>query len=108
LPPVVSRRDKVTEVARILLSNRTYRFSNSGARGSIIDPNLPTLEFAAIAARARQRGHRLKILDLSRHLYDRDLRRSEILEAKPDALNKSEYASYPIRVVAEEKWILPP
>jgi anaerobic magnesium-protoporphyrin IX monomethyl ester cyclase len=71
-------------VTDVLLINPSYEPSYGGARGGIVNPIHPTLGLATIAATARQRGHRVQILDLSWRPYDIELVRSKILEAKPD------------------------
>ena len=73
-------------MANILLINPSYAPSYGGSRGGIINPIHPTLGLATIAATAKERGHRVRILDLSWRQYDVSLIRSTILEAKPDII----------------------
>jgi anaerobic magnesium-protoporphyrin IX monomethyl ester cyclase len=73
-------------VANVLLINPSYQPSYGGTRGGIINPIHPTLGLATIAASARDRGHRVDILDLSWRPYDIDLIRKTVLEKKPDVV----------------------
>jgi anaerobic magnesium-protoporphyrin IX monomethyl ester cyclase len=71
-------------MANVLLINPSYVPSYGGARGGIINPIHPTLGLATIAATARERGHKVQILDLSWRPYDVQMIRDSILKAAPD------------------------
>lgn len=71
-------------MANILLINPSYNPSYGGAKASIVNPIHPTLGLATIAAVAKQRGHQIKILDLSWRPYNFEIIRSEIRKQKPD------------------------
>ena len=73
-------------MARVLLINPSYAPSYSGAKASIANPVFPTLGLATIAATAMQRGHTVKILDLSYTPYDFKNVQSFILDFKPDVV----------------------
>lgn len=71
-------------MANILLINPSYEPSYGGTKVGIINPIHPTLGLATIAAVARERGHKVEILDLSWRPYDYELVRSKVLESKSD------------------------
>lgn len=71
-------------MAKALLINPSYTPSYGGAKASIVNPIHPTLGLATIAAVARDRGHSVKILDMSWRAYDYEMVRSAIREFKPD------------------------
>lgn len=71
-------------MARILLINPSYRSSYGSAKASIVNPILPTLGLATIAATAMKRGHVVNIFDMSWRPYDFEEIRSQILKFKPD------------------------
>jgi anaerobic magnesium-protoporphyrin IX monomethyl ester cyclase len=71
-------------VSKILLINPSYMGSYGGNKMSVVNPIFPTLSLATIGATARQRGHEVKILDLSMKPYDHQEVRSEIQKVKPD------------------------
>lgn len=52
-------------MAKVLLINPSYVASYSGTKGSIANPVFPTLGLSTIAGSAIQRGHDVRILDLS-------------------------------------------
>ena len=57
-------------MAKVLLINPSYSPSYGGSKASIVEPIIPTLGLATIAATALQRGHKVEILDLSWRPYD--------------------------------------
>ena len=59
-------------MANVLLINPSYQGSYGGTKASIVNPIMPTLGLATIAAVAQQRGHRVEILDMSWREYDHD------------------------------------
>lgn len=71
-------------MADVLLINPSYWGSYGSAKASVTNPIFPTLGLATIAAVALQKGHRVRILDLSYRPYDWRLVRSEIQAQKPD------------------------
>jgi len=73
-------------MATVLLINPSYDPTYGGTKGGITNPVFPTLGLATIAAVARQRGHRIHILDLSWRPYDHALVRDKIFELKPDVV----------------------
>jgi len=73
-------------MANILLINPSYRASYSGAKASIVTPIFPTLGLATIGATARERGHNVRILDLSWRNYDVDLIRDTVRDYAPDVV----------------------
>lgn len=77
-------RDIKDTMAKVLLINPSYVPSYGGARGGIINPIHPTLGLATIAATAKQRGHKVEILDLSWRPYDVAMIREKIIAAGPD------------------------
>jgi|TARA_B100000315_G_scaffold68959_1_gene62843 hypothetical protein len=82
---------KITEdykiiMSNVLLINPSYEPSYGGAKASIVNPIMPTLGLATIAATALQRGHRVEILDLSWQQYDFRRVRNHILKSKPDII----------------------
>lgn len=73
-------------MANVLLINPSYNPSYGGAKASIVNPIHPTLGLATIAAVARDRGHKVKIQDLSWRPYDFEAIRACIWEFKPDVI----------------------
>ncbi|MFQ5450324.1 MAG: B12-binding domain-containing radical SAM protein [Nitrospinaceae bacterium] len=73
----------------VLLINPSYQSSYGGTKASIVNPFFPTLGLATIAAVARQRGHKVHILDLCWRPYDFELIRSKVLQVKPDVVGIS-------------------
>jgi anaerobic magnesium-protoporphyrin IX monomethyl ester cyclase len=73
-------------VSKVLLINPSYRSSYGGAKASIVNPVMPTLGLATIAATARQSGHRVEILDMSWREYDPALVRDHVLRLHPDVV----------------------
>ncbi len=73
-------------MSRILLINPSYFGSYASSQGRLINPIMPTLGLATIAAEAVRRGHRVTILDLSHRRYDWRSIRQEILGLKPDVV----------------------
>lgn len=71
-------------MASVLLINPSYDPTYGGTKGGVTNPVFPTLGLATISAMARQRGHKINILDLSWRPYDHELVRSKIMEHKPD------------------------
>ena len=73
-------------MSNVLLINPSYEPSYGGAKASIVNPIMPTLGLATIAATALQRGHKVEILDLSWQQYDFRRVRNHILKSKPDII----------------------
>lgn len=73
-------------MATVLLINPSYDPTYGGTKGGITNPVFPTLGLATIAAVARERGHRIHILDMSWRPYDYPLVRDTILRIKPDVV----------------------
>jgi len=71
-------------MAKVLLINPSYRPSYGGAKASIVNPVMPTLGLATIAAMARDRGHKVEIYDLSFQPYDFMRVRDRIKTTSPD------------------------
>jgi radical SAM superfamily enzyme YgiQ (UPF0313 family) len=71
-------------MAEVLLINPSYSPSYGGSKASIVEPIIPTLGLATIAATALQRGHKVEILDLSWRPYDFRMVQEHILKNKPD------------------------
>lgn len=71
-------------MARVLLINPSYEPSYGGTKVGIINPVHPTLGLATIAAMAKQRGHKVEMLDLCFRPYDYEFVRSKVMEFKPD------------------------
>ena len=71
-------------MTKILLINPSYSPSYGNAKGAIVNPIFPTLGLATIAAVARERGHDVKILDLSWRSYDYEFVREQVNACKPD------------------------
>lgn len=71
-------------MANVLLINPSYQPSYAGARAGIVNPVHPTLGLATIAAVARERGHNIKILDMSWRSYDWPLIKQTIEEQQTD------------------------
>ncbi len=71
-------------MARVLLINPSYLPCYGGTKTSVTSPYFPALGLATIAATARERGHQIKILDLSYRPYDHALIRQSILDMDAD------------------------
>ena len=73
-------------MANVLLINPSYSPSYGGAKASIVNPVMPTLGLATIAATALERGHKVKILDLSWRPFNYEVVRDTIQENKSDVV----------------------
>lgn len=73
-------------MAKALLINPSYRDSYGSAKAAVVDPVMPTLGLATIAAQAEEHGHKVEILDLSYLQYDYRVIQKEILRRKPDVI----------------------
>lgn len=71
-------------MANILLINPSYMGSYGGNKMSVVTPIYPTLALSTIAASARTRGHKVKILDLSMYQYNYFDVEREVRRYKPD------------------------
>jgi len=71
-------------MAKVLLINPSYNPSYGGVKASIVNPIMPTLGLATIAATALEKNHKVEILDMSWRKYDFELVKNQILETKPD------------------------
>ena len=71
-------------MSKVLLINPSYSPSYGGVKASIVNPIMPTLGLATIAATALEKNHKIKILDLSWRPYDFELVKNHILDMKPD------------------------
>lgn len=71
-------------MTKVLLINPSYSPVYGGAKAAIMNPILPTLGLATIAATALQRGHSVEILDMSWRPYDYEEIRARIWSSKPD------------------------
>lgn len=71
-------------MARVLLINPSYVASYSGTKGSIANPVFPTLGLSTIAGSAMQRGHDVRILDLSYTPYSHQHVRNQLKHFQPD------------------------
>ena len=57
-------------MANVLLINPSYQGSYGGSKASIVNPIMPILGLATIAAVAKEKGHKVEILDMSWRQYD--------------------------------------
>lgn len=73
-------------MANVLLVNPSYQASYGSSKMSLVNPIMPTLGLATIAGVARQRGHRVSILDLSWREYDHREISRHIRAARPDVV----------------------
>ncbi len=73
-------------MAKALLINPSYFRTYGSNEGGIAFPVYPILSLAAIAGTVKQRGHSVRILDLSYRMYDPDLIRRVIRDEKPDVV----------------------
>ena len=73
-------------MSKVLLINPSYRPSYGGVKASIVNPIMPTLGLATIAATALQKNHKVEILDLSWRPYNYELVRNHIKQNKPDII----------------------
>ena len=71
-------------MTNVLLINPSYTPSYGGAKASIVNPIMPTLGLATIAATALEKGHNVKILDMSWRSYDYKMIQSHIIKHKAD------------------------
>jgi radical SAM superfamily enzyme YgiQ (UPF0313 family) len=71
-------------MANVLLINPSYMGSYGGNKMSVVAPTYPTLSLSTIAAGARERGHKVKILDLSMYQYNYIYVDREVHQFKPD------------------------
>lgn len=71
-------------MARILLINPSYIPTYGGTKTAVTSPYFPALGLATIAATARERGHTVKILDLSYKPYDYLVVKASIEEMQAD------------------------
>ena len=69
-----------------LLINPSYLRTYGSNEGGIAYPVYPILSLAAVAGAIKQRGHKVKILDLSYRRYDPDLIDREIAALRPDVV----------------------
>src|SRR5215468_2042140 len=69
-----------------LLINPSYLRTYGSNEGGIAYPVYPILSLAAVAGAIKQRGHQVKILDLSYRRYDPDLIDREIAALRPDVV----------------------
>ena len=73
-------------MSKILLINPSYSPSYGGVKASIVNPIMPTLGLATIAATALQKNHKVEILDLSWRPYNYELVSDYIKKNKPDVV----------------------
>ena len=73
-------------MANILLINPSFLPAYGGTKTSVTSPYFPALGLAAVAAVVRERGHRVRILDLSYRPYDHRLIRQTIIETQADVV----------------------
>jgi len=71
-------------MSKVLLINPSYQPSYGGAKAAIVNPIHPTLGLATIAATAKERGHQVKILDISWRQYDWKFIDNEVRKYAPD------------------------
>ena len=73
-------------MAKVLLINPSYNPSYGGVKASIVNPIMPTLGLATIAATALQKNHKIEILDLSWRPYNYEMVRNTIQKNKSDVV----------------------
>ena len=73
-------------MAKALLINPSYRDSYGGSKAGIVNPIFPTLSLLTTAAVAEQRGHTVRLLDLSYQSYDHRVVREAIESFRPDVV----------------------
>lgn len=73
-------------MANVLLINPSYQASYGHSKASLVGLIMPTLGLATIAGVARQRGHRVSILDFSWRKYDHREISRHIHSARPDVV----------------------
>jgi radical SAM superfamily enzyme YgiQ (UPF0313 family) len=73
-------------VARALLINPSYFRTYGSNEGGLAFPVFPVLGLASIAGAVRDRGHDVRILDLSYRQYEPDLLREVLAEERPDVV----------------------
>ena len=98
-------------MANVLLINPSYMGSYGGNKMSVVSPIFPVLSLATIGAGARERGHKVEILDLSYIPYDFEDARKKIEAFAPDivgitaltpAANQMIDLSYLIKDISEK------
>ena len=73
-------------MAKVLLINPSYSSSYGGVKASIVNPIMPTLGLATIAATAIEKNHKVEILDLSWRPYNFNLVKDHVTKLKPDII----------------------
>ncbi len=73
-------------MAKTLLINPSYFRTYGSNEGGIAFPVYPILSLAVLGGAVKERGHQLKIVDLSYRTYDPDLIRQLILDERPDVV----------------------
>jgi len=73
-------------MARALLINPSYFRTYGSNEGGIAFPVYPILSLAALAGAIKQRGHTVRIVDLSYRRYDPELIRGIVREEMPDVV----------------------
>lgn len=73
-------------MVKVLLINPSYQASYGGAKASIVNPVMPTLGLATIAAVARDAGHDVSIYDMSFKPYDGTEVQRQVMALKPDVV----------------------
>ena len=73
-------------MAKVLLINPSFSSSYGGVKASIVNPIMPTLGLATIAATAIEKNHKVEILDLSWRPYNFNLVKDHVTKLKPDII----------------------
>jgi len=73
-------------MGRALLINPSYFRTYGSNEGGIAFPVYPILSLAALAGAIKERGHQVRILDLSYRRYDPDLIHQAIADQRPDVV----------------------
>jgi len=73
-------------MAKALLINPSYFRTYGSNEGGIAFPVYPILSLAALAGAIKQRGHEVRIMDLSYRRYDPELIRDAIRKERPDVV----------------------
>ncbi len=73
-------------MGKALLINPSYFRTYGSNEGGLAFPVYPILSLSAIGGALKERGHEVKILDLSYRQYDPSMIRRLILDEKPDAV----------------------
>lgn len=76
----------MSAVARVTLINPSYRGCYADVKASVVDPIFPTLALATIAAGARERGHEVRVLDLSWRPYEPEVVAEHLRRFRPDVV----------------------